>query len=251
MNHNLIIKINREDFSYWTVKRLEHAWDLGYRGIILNAMGTDLFPVEQARKIGFIVSWLPDYCSSEVSNNGFKLYRGLAKKIGRTPAPFDTNCLVIGSEGNIGSKVCNTLFKHDTKYSRYDVVLKQTLDDLKIKMALAETIFVTIPLNYSTLNFFDSKLLKQCARSPVIINVSGRQQLFNESDLYYALVHDTLGGYACDESIVHVQKRLVECQKCFFTPHIGWFSEDAKKRREYLLDSIEKNINKQLQLIGN
>ena len=243
-----IIQINRKDFNKWTTKKLKETYCTGTRGIILNAMGTDLFPIKKAKKIGYNVKSLPDYCSNEVARHAFTLENNLIKTT-HTINTWQKKHLIIGSKGNIGSKVLERLLYYEIPCIEHDPKAGHTKKDLNEKLKTAEIILTCIPLTKETKEIYDKKFFDECKAKPLIINVSGRNQLFKLTDLATALDNKTISGYASDEYTKY--KHLLNNENVYLTDHVGWYSPNAVQKRNFLLKEIMKNMQIELNKTKN
>lgn len=242
---NKIIQVDRTKKSIWTPTKLKAVWNAGTRGFLLNSMGTDHFPVERARKIGFVVKSLPDYCSKEVAKHAFKLLHSLAIKIRYDRPLYSSSCLIIGSEGNIGSEVQYIARLKDMDVLTHDIFLGHTDKDLKKKLRKAKIIFLCIPLNEKTFGFFDVDKIKVSSKMrPLLINVSGRESLVDKLAVNRALNYGILEGYAIDEDLTDRRFRFHD--KVFWTPHVGWESKESVKLRKKLLIEVRESLKKTL-----
>jgi len=238
-----IIQIDRTKNSEWTPTKLKSVWNAGTRGFLLNSMGTDHFPVERARNIGFVVKSLPDYCSREVAEHGFKLLQSLAIKIRYDRPVYSSTCLIIGSEGNIGSEVQDIARLKDMDVLTHDVILGHTEKELKKKLRKAKIIFLCIPLNQYTQGFYDVDKIKVSSKiRPLLINVSGRESLVDKLAVNRALNSGKLEGYAIDEDLT--DRRFRFHGKVFWTPHVGWESKESVKLRKKLLIEVRESLEK-------
>ncbi len=240
-----IIQVDRTKKPMWTPAKLKVVWNTGTRGFLLNSMGTDHFPVERARKIGFVVKSLPDYCSREVAEHGFKLLQSLAIKVRYDRPLYSSSCLVIGSEGNIGQQVQRVAEFKGMDILNHDIVLGHTDKELKKKLRKAKIIFLCIPLNEKTKGFYDVKKIKDSLRiKPFVINVSGREDLVDRLAVNRALNTGKLEGYAIDEDLSDRSFRFHD--KVFWTPHVGWESKESVKLRKKLLVEVRESLEKAL-----
>ncbi len=127
-------------------------------------------------------------------------------------------------------------------------------DALKVASleALVETcdvIIIAAPLNTSTKNAFDAKILTSM-KDKFLINV-GRGHIVNQKALYDSLKNNILKGYASDvwynypkndEAIAPSDYPIHTLDNVLMTPHVGGFSNEAPlKLKEKVLDHI-KNI---------
>ena len=239
-----IIELQRPKYSEWNSLKLKLAFNSGLRGIVLNSMGVDPFPVEQAKRIGLKVFSLPDYCSEELSDHAFKLLGNIVRQVG-FDLPEYSVVLVVGSEGNVGKKVVEKCKEREFMVLKHDIVLGHTNKDLETSVSKADVIFVCVPLTKETKGLFGYDLFEKMKKnSPLLINISGRMGLVNTSDLLGALKRNWLSGYACDESVS--DKRFYMHDKMFFTPHVGWKSVESEKKREELLKELWREAEKEL-----
>lgn len=239
-----ILIVDRTPKPVWFPRKLKEAWNKGVRGFILNSMGTDHFPVATAKRIGFKVRALPDYCSEEVAGHAFKLLQDLVISVRYDRAIYFQTCLVVGSEGQIGKQVCALAEEKEMTVLKHDLTLKQSNKQLLINLGRAKIVFLCLPLTKETKYFFNTDTFKACKRmSPFIVNVSGRNDLVNTYALLTALRKNLVSGYAIDEEQSYLLNRNI---KVVWTPHVGWKSKQSIKKREIFLVSLRVEMEIEL-----
>lgn len=239
-----IIELQRREYANWNSIKLKEAYNSGLRIVILNSMGSDPFPIESAKRIGLIVKTLPDYCSDELSSHAFNMLIQLARKVGYKGFSNKT-ALIIGSEGNVGKKVCSKSLDRSFKVLKHDIALGHTEKDLLTKLKKSDFVFLCIPLNKRSNSFLRKEHFEAMQKKPLVINVSGRTGLVNSYALLKALRENLISGYACDES-VYERRFFYQDHKLLFTPHIGWRSKKSEKKREELLKQLWKEAKQEL-----
>lgn len=241
---NKIIELQRIRYSDWNSLKLKLAYNAGLRVVILNSMGTDPFPVEQAKRIGLRVYSLPDYCSSELSDHAFKLMGNLVRQT-NFDLPDVVTVLVVGSQGNVGKKVVEKCVEREFIVLKHDIVLKHARKDLEKAVSKVNVVFVCVPVTKETSGMFDLFLFRKTEEnSPLFINVSGRMVLFKKNDLLSALKLGLISGYACDSDVS--DRRFYMHHKMFFTPHVGWKSIKSERKRELFLEELWQEAKEEL-----
>lgn len=240
-----IVVVERTVTKEWTTPKLKVAWNSGTRGFILNSMGTDHFPVERAIQIGFKVKWLPDYCSSELAEHAFTLLRGIVLKTQYDRPVHKSTCLVIGSEGNVGKKVCELAEERGMKVLKHDLVLKFTKKGFLKKLGRSKVVFLCIPLTKESIRFYNEEKIRVSRKvCPFVINVSGRNKLVGSVSLLTGLNAGAVCGYGVDDQ--PSDRRLRNHDRVFWTPHVGWKSQESSGKRKKLFNIQLKELEKEL-----
>jgi phosphonate dehydrogenase len=102
--------------------------------------------------------------------------------------------------------------------------------NLEDALAVADFLFVAIPLNDNSFNLISHEQLNLCKKGQLIINV-GRGSVVNESAVAEAIEKGHLAGYAADVFAFEdwglhnrpkqIDPRLLEQHNTVFTPHLG------------------------------
>lgn len=218
-------------------------WNKGYRGLLFTSMGFDTKDIEAIEQVGFKWKNLPDYCSSAVAR--FTFENQLTNLLKQTKKKFSLEkkvVLVIGSEGNIGSKTCELAKKHKCMVLKYDIKEHTMLD---LMLPLAEIIILCIPLDMNTKNYFSRKQLENMPKKPIILNPSGRIDLIDLNLMAEMISKKFVNGYACDEMTEHWIK---ESDRCYFTNHIATREPKIQNKKMFAIlkayNKLEKELNK-------
>lgn len=237
-----IIVVERTQKPIWNSDKLKTAWNKGARAFFLNSMGFDHFPVGKARRMGFIVEYLSDYCSEELALHGFKMLDRLLIKTEYDDPIYSDVCLVIGSEGNVGKQVVEKAEFKGMRVLKHDISLGHTDKDFVNALQKAKVIFICVPLNSKTKFLFDERIFYLARnKAPFIINVSGRHGLVSPQNLLRAVNNDWIHGYACDDNPRDF--RMLSKWNFHFTPHVGWRSNASIIKRKELTEKALDKIN--------
>lgn len=224
---------------------LVNLWNRGYRGILLDSMGFDHFPVRHAKEIGFIVKNLPDYCSGEVAEHGFTMLSRLMERLEENRSLRDFSVLVIGSEGHIGKKLVYKSVGRCKEVLMFDKKLGHDKKRLDSYWGKVDVVFLAIPLNPGTKSFVDYYLIKKGVKNrPYLVNVSGRKKLVQINDLRIGLNRGLLKGYCIDEEL---NANMLKKPNLLWTPHIGWKSDSSVIKRKVVREKTLKELEKELE----
>lgn len=216
-------------------------------------VGTNHIDVEAASEKGIIISNVPDYCTDEVSSHAVALILGCARQIsqydrlihkgvwayGQIPLNrFAGKTVGIVGMGAIGRAVAEKLAGFNVNLIGFDAfVSKEAMETLDVKSVemqelLTSSDFVTIhtPLTDETRNMFSEKQFNMMKESAFIINTS-RGGVIDEDALAEALNSGKIAGAALDvllDEPPEPDHPLIGHEKVTITPHVGWFSLDAK-----------------------
>lgn len=216
------------------LKRLKEYKRKGVKAYFLNSMGEDHFPVTEAREFGAVVKSLRgiDYCSKTAAQKGFNLLNLLNEKVhGEFISEYDQKeLLIIGSDGNFGQEVMKLASGYGMSILDYDVKNDRCTEERLMEwITRAEIIFFCCDANPSSQDYFKAKHYSAMEHTPLIVNPVGRLKLLNIARLNHFLNTGIVGGYACDE----IPKNTIKNhEKCVFTDHNCWKSEEALRRRE-------------------
>jgi len=153
--------------------------------------------------------------------------------------------VIIGSMGRVGGQMAKICRGYGMKVYGHDIKKKfSSREKLKEKLITANFIFLCCDLNESTKDYFSKEEFELMENLPIIINVVGRLQLINLNTIKKFINNGTLGGYCCDEK---TNSEIKYNQKCHFTKHIGWKTEECILRRTL---AEAREYNKLLKLEG-
>jgi D-3-phosphoglycerate dehydrogenase len=216
-------------------------------------VGTNHIDVQAASEKGIIISNVPDYCTDEVSSHAVALILGCARQISQYDRLFHKGVWAYGQIplnrfagktvgivglGAIGRAVAEKLAGFNVNLIGFDAfVSKELMEAINVKPVdlqelLISSDFITVhtPLTDETRNMFSEKQFKAMKQSAFIINTS-RGEVIDEKALKEALDTGRIAGAALDviANETHSEDHpLVGHEKVTITPHVGWFSLEAK-----------------------
>ncbi len=239
---------------------------LRYIGIL--ATGFNIVDVAAAHELGIVVTNVPAYSTPSVAQLAIAHMLNIACQIQhytdivrdgtwcRNPdfSFRDTRIFEYAGKrmgivglGNIGSAVARIALAMDMSVMAYtskpQEVLPQGIEkaeSLDQLMQVCDVISLHCPLNDDTRGMIDRRRLKMMKPTAILINTS-RGPLVVDQDLADALNAGEL--YAAGLDVMGVEpppadNPLLAARNCFFTPHIGWTTTEARAR---LMDEIVKN----------
>lgn len=216
-----------------------------FKGILRTGMGYDNIDLKEAERLGFEVKWLDDYCSSSVAEHNIRLALQMCAKIGWQME--GKTALVIGSEGRIGRKLCKKLRGLGLRLLRHDIISYRKADragyvttaHLFHALEKAHFIFLCIPLNKNTKNYFGVQNFKAMHNQPIIINAA-REGLLDLDLVETAISQGLIRGYCMDDVPDH---RIKYNYRFIGTEHMGAKTDIAEENRM-------KQIQKKLKEFG-
>lgn len=116
--------------------------------------------------------------------------------------------------------------------------------ELAEMLSTCDVISIHAPKNEQTTNLIAAKELSMMKPTAVLLN-TGRGGIVNETDLAYALDHETIAAAGIDVfakepfAFDHPFLNMKHPEKLILTPHIAWSSREARIR---LIQSIATNI---------
>ena len=119
-------------------------------------------------------------------------------------------------------------------------------DNLDQVFAQSDAVSLHCPLTADTRGMVDKRRLSLMKPTAMLINTS-RGPLINEPDLAWALNNGVIASAAVDvlcQEPPAADNPLLKCENCFFTPHIGWTSAEARQR---LMDVVVGNVRSFLE----
>lgn len=214
----------------------------GVKGFFLNSMGVDHFPVVLARRMGFVVEWLPDYCSDFLGQFAWEQALKLIDKVrgGSSFLLAGKVCLVVGSNGNLGRVVCSIARGFGLIVLEFDVVFSYCNNVLLLEwLRKASLIFLCCPLTDVTRDYFKVEHYGVMENKPFIINPVGRLGLLDLRELFWQINEGVVAGYFCDELYLD---GVSEYASAVFTPHVGWKCVESVARRRVLQEMVVKGL---------
>jgi D-3-phosphoglycerate dehydrogenase len=216
-------------------------------------LGVDNIDLPAAAECGITVTYVPDYCMSEVSDHALALLLALARKItlsnklvqsGRWEVPpvvplrrLAGQVLGLIGFGNIprtlapkAKAIGLTVITHDPYVSK-DVLNAQGVENVSFDDLLARSDFVSVhaPLMPATRGLVNADAFAKMKKGAFLINTA-RGPLVDESALVAALDSGHLGGAALDVVTVEPlakESPLLGRDNVILTPHTGFYSVEA------------------------
>ena len=215
-------------------RKLKQTW--GFTDLLTESTGRDNIPdLPDCHS-------LKDFSSNSAADHAFLvLLPSLFKNLGYRFELKDKTALVIGGAGAIGSKVVQRCQGFGMKAIAFDTFFNNDTDKLLLTiLKRADLIFICVPLTSKTKNYFKARHYKAMKKSPLILNVSGRNGLLDPSLLGRYLLNKTVGGYACDGFLKH---RIAQLPQTFFCAHSGARTIEADWRKQQAIGAKLAEIN--------
>jgi glycerate dehydrogenase len=260
-----IVFTNKTVLSKETFKQ---AKNIKYVGVL--ATGYNIVDVEAAKEKSIIVTNIPTYGTSAVSQFTFALLLEMCHHVWahneKVKKGAWTNCpdfcfwnyplvelsgktIGIIGFGRIGQAVANIAVAFGMKVLAYDTYKNEALESQNIKYAELDDIYrnsdvisLHVPLFESTRGMINKESISKMKKSAMIINTS-RGPLINEQDLAEALNSGTIAGAAVDVVSTEPAKMdnpLLSAKNCIVTPHIAWAPIEARERlMNIAIDNLE------------
>ena len=241
--------------------------------------GMDTFDFESVK--GFDVLVCNTHSNAEsVSEIGLALTLDLIKKISyhdrkmrdgnwnRDQKPLDLKSIMLSNQnvcilgcGNIGYKVAKLfdafgsfVFCVDNVRTP-DAIVKETFsfDEMKKAVLKADIIICCLPLTEETRNCIDESILSCLDRKPYIVNIS-RAAIFDEDDLYKALIDGTVSGFASDvwwnapkrgesQSYPSTHNEFWKLDNVIMSPHRAGFVDGRFPHLDGAVDNLARLYN--------
>lgn len=249
-----VIITNKVPLTGETLRRLPA---LKYVGVL--ATGYNIVDIEEARRLGIVVTNIPAYSTDSVAQMVFAHLLNIVQRVDFYTdeikagewcrcADFcymkfphmelaDKTMGIIGY-GNIGGavgkiahafgmKVVTPSSKPASELPHY--VEKVSMDEL---LRTADVVSLHCPLTDSTRHLINERRLAMMKPSAILIN-TGRGPLVDDHALANALNNGTI--YAAGLDVLSTEppredNPLLTARNCFFTPHIGWATAEARQR---------------------
>jgi glycerate dehydrogenase len=247
---------------------LELVKNVKYVGVL--ATGYNVVDVEAAREKNIVVTNIPTYGTSAVSQFTFALLLEMCHHVWvhneKVKKGAWTNCpdfcfwnfplielagktIGIIGFGRIGQAVANIAISFGMKVLAYDTYKNEALESANLKYAdldeiyrYADVISLHVPLFESTKSMINKESISKMKKSAMIINTS-RGPLINEQDLAEALNNGAIAGAAVDVVSTEPAKMdnpLLSAKNCIVTPHIAWAPIEARERLlNIAIDNLE------------
>jgi glycerate dehydrogenase len=249
---------------------LEMLPEIRYVGVM--ATGTNMVDVEAARARGVAVTNVPGYATDAVAQLVFALILRLthdvsahsaAVKAGRWAASPDFcffeqpllelagRTLAVLGAGSIGgtvARIAEAFGMHVLRAAVPGAPARPGTSRVRLPDALAEADVVSLhcPLTPLTRGLVDATFLRAMKPRAILIN-TGRGALINEADLRAALAGGRLGGVGLDVLANEpppadhplLDPRAPWAARVVVTPHIGWGTQEARRRLE---QAVTRNL---------
>jgi len=216
-------------------------------------IGLDNIPVDQATRLGIVVTNVPDFCLEEVSDHTMALLLACARRIaqfsqatrsgvwnlkmGQPIFRLRGQTLGLIGYGNIAKTLALKAAAFGLKIIAYTPRLEpdalepfgtatQDLDEL---LRQADYVSIHAPLTEQTRRLIDARALRLMKPAAYLINTS-RGAIIDETALHQALTEGWIAGAALD---VLVQEPaapthpLLALENVIITPHAAFYSETA------------------------
>jgi glycerate dehydrogenase len=226
--------------------------------ISVTATGYDVIDIEAAKERNIVVTSVPTYATTSVSQMVFALLLELCHHVGYHSETVHqgkwTKCdnfcywdrplvelsgLTMGivGFGRIGRSTARIAEAFGMRVIAYDVF--KTDEESDVAAVNLETIFTDsdvislhCPLTEQTLELVDKNRLSKMKRTAFLINTS-RGHLVNEKDLADALNNGIIAGAGLDVLSIEPPREdnpLLTARNCYITPHIAWATKSARSR---------------------
>lgn len=241
--------------------------DLKYIGML--STGFNVIDVEAAKKRGIVVCNVPTYSTSAVAQLTFALILETYNQVGLhsnavhsgewassvdfcfQKAPLIELCgktLGIIGYGKIGSEVAKIADAFSMNILCYVPSKKPQPDfknfkfvDLDTLAKESDIVSLHCPLTPQTEKLINKEFISKMKKNAIVINTS-RGQAIDEQALADAINNGDIYGAGVDVLSVEPPKAdnpLLNCDKCFITPHIAWAGYETRVR---LLDVVYDNL---------
>lgn len=231
--------------------------------MVKYGIGIDNIDISAATKRKIFVSYVPDYCTEEVSTHAMALLLALIRKI----IPFNNSVkngiwdplladpiyrmegktLGIIGFGRNGQRLAQKMQPFHMNIIASDpavdpnIMAQFGVKKVKLNTLLAQSHYITIhcPLNQSTYHLINQETIDMMKGSVFLVNTS-RGAVIDQSALYKALEVGKIAGAALDvlENEPPNRKDILKMNNIIYTPHVSWHSEEAEKnlRKEAALE---------------
>lgn len=217
-------------------------------------VGTDNISVDTATNLGIIVTYVPDYCTEEVSdhtvgfilawnrkitfhNNDTKTFGWGNAGLGMRIMRLSEKTLGIIGFGRIGKSVAGKARAFGMNVIVYSPSLSEAkAQEFDVKKAsldklLESSHFVSLhaPLNETTKNMIGKNELNLMRNDAILINCA-RGGLIEEKSLLEALSKNYIAGAALDVMVdlqPAIDNKIIHLENTLITPHTAFFSQES------------------------
>ncbi len=236
--------------------------------IVRYGVGVDTIDLHAAADMGIIVSNVPDYGTQEVSDHALAMMLCLTRKVASANGfvkrgEWDFHLIMpvrrhqeqtigIVGIGRIGSSMAHKTHALGMKVIAHDPFVKAdqvpdyvTLVSLEELMARADVVSVHCPLQDSTRNLIDEKMLRLMKPSAYLVNTA-RGSIVDEDALEKMLEENKIAGAAMDV-LAHepgtMNHPLFKHENFLCTPHMAWYSEEsAQELKRKAAEEIRRGL---------
>jgi len=249
------------------------------RAVVKYGVGIDKIDIDACRELGIAVANVPAYGDETVAEGAFSLLISLAKRAKRVQAAMtsedhwawpveetlglDLAEMRLGLVGNgrIGkcmARMANGFRMNLSCYDPYvskDEMASQNITKVDSIEALcdgSDAVSVHCVLNNETRGLVSAKAIQQLHDRALFVNVS-RGEIADEGALAAAVNAGMLGGLGIDvfgseplrRGCGHVFESLLDRDDCIFTPHLAFWTKEARERLstealERCVEALEK-----------
>lgn len=254
---------------------------LEYIGVL--ATGYNVVDIEAAKKRGIVVTNIPTYGTTAVSQYVFALLLELCHHVGHHSKRVSENAwaeskyfsfwdypimelygktIGIVGMGRIGHATSVIAKGFGMNVLAYDEYINESFVDEGIEyvsfeqlLRSSDVVSLHCPLFKENTKMINAESISKMKDGAIIINTS-RGPLIDEDALYDALKSNKLSGAALDVLAVEPPKgpnRLTTLDNCIITPHIAWAPKESRSRlmniasenlKSYINGEIVNCINK-------
>jgi D-3-phosphoglycerate dehydrogenase len=216
-------------------------------------IGLDNIPVEQATRLGILVTNVPDFCLDEVSDHTMALLLACARRVvrfagatrdgvwnldaGRPMPRLRGQTLGLIGYGNIAQALIPKARGFGLQILAYTPRLRAdalepfgaVTNELEVLLNQADYVSIHAPLTDETRGLINAKTLRQMKPTAYLINTS-RGAIIDEGALHQALVEGWIAGAALDvlaQEPPDPDNPLLRLDNAIITPHAAFYSETA------------------------
>ncbi len=236
--------------------------------IVRYGVGVDTIDLKAAAERGIIVSNVPDYGTQEVSDHALAMMLCLTRKVASANAfvkrgEWDFNLIkpvrrhqeqtigIVGI-GRIGGAMAHKTHALGMKVIAHDPNVRAdqlpdyvSLVSLEEVMARADVVSVHCPLQDSTRNLINEKMLRLMKPSAYLVNTA-RGSIVDEAALEKLLEENAIAGAAMDvlaREPGSMNHPLFKHENFLCTPHMAWYSEEsAKELKRKAAEEIRRGL---------
>ncbi|WP_066398838.1 C-terminal binding protein [Neobacillus mesonae] len=238
--------------------------------ITASSVGYNTIDIDAATRKGIKVTHVPEFCTEEVSDHTiahmlmitrrFPSYNKQVREGGWNPMDtlpiqrFCNHTVGLLGFGKIARRVAEKLQPFGVRIITHaptapkEIFAHYSVEAVSFEQLLRQSTLLSlhIPLRPENQNIISYKQLKLMPKGAFIVNTS-RGGLFNEEDLYQAIVEGHIAGASLDVLLNEPpdpNDPLLNLDEVYVTPHSGYISDDAlaelkEKTCQNIFDCIE------------